>query len=1437
MKPLPLVPALVLFLLSTPFASADFETPTLITGGTIVRAPGQPPEAGWVLIDKGRIIGVGTGTPIDGIPANAEPFDATGMIIYPGFIDANTHLGMTKAEPSDDEQSRVEDENPDVRQGPQSATVQAYRRLMHPRWRVAEMYDPISGGGSAPAAPRGGGGGGRGGRDEAPSAPDEKDIRAEHRSAGFTAALVSPKPVILSGVSAVVSLGDLPVRRSILSADFAQHSAFVTGIDRGDFAAAFDRPRYPTTTMGAMAAFRQIFLDAEWQRRLADWRTGDPVSRRIPFDPDLDAINDLYERNKGFVRADALPVVFVANSENEIHRALDMAAEFKLTPIIAGAREGWKVASRLKQLNVPVIVSLKWSEDPEETSKNRKAEKPKPESGRSENESAKSTQPGKKKLFDDEWETQAWEPAKVFDEKKRLWGEEVDNLKRLNESGVTVAIGTFELKSVADAMKNLQKAIERGLPEQVALAALTTTPATLLKQQASLGEIAIGKSANLTMFSKPIADKEAKVRGVFVDGKHFDIDDKGPDGGAMGRGRRGSGGRRGDRGPRGEADDEAPPTSAPASQPAEPIKRPVFAAETEADRKNLPKTNGTILLRNATVLPVSGEPLAETDLLVRDGKIAEIGKNIAAPAGAMTADLKGYYIAPGIIDPHSHICSDGGLNEFSLSVTCEVRVKDVIDHTDISAYRGLAGGVTCVHTMHGSANTIGGQNAVLRLKYGKPAAEWIFKEAPQTVKFALGENVKQSNSDRRSRGTRFPNTRAGVEAVIRRSFDAALAYRAETADFEKEKAAGKQPRPLRRDLRLDALASIIDGSIWVHSHCYRADEIVRLLTVAESYGFRIAVLQHVLEGYRLIPEMFRHGASASTFSDWWAYKIEAWEAIPHNAARMEQGGVVATINSDSAEVMRHLNLEAAKCMRFGGLPANEALRLCTLNGAIQLGIEKYVGSIEIGKFADLAVFNGHPLDTTARCVLTLIDGEVYFKHADLDLAQPPAPRPAMSFTPSKPTKSLTPLPGDDYWLVGGTVHPVSGESITNGAVHFKAGLLEYVGPRPEEARLRGAALMDTTGLHIYPGLVNAGASLGIEEIQSVQGTIDTAEIADFQPDLQAVWAYNPFSAIIEVARCEGITSTMVFQSGGNVSSRTGVVHLDGWSMAESLVTSPVALRVELPSLPVEFPPDMQEDRKAEAKRNHRKRLTAIEEYFDKAAHYAKVSRLAKEKPELTPKPDAQLDAMIPYITGEAPVLLSANSYKQIREALEFARRYKLRPILFGGREAWKLADELAKEKVDVIFSRTTSYPASAYEPWDSVYTSPAVLDRAGVRFCIAVNDAELSKQIGVEAGLSVAYGLSDDVALRAITTTPAQILGIADKVGSLETGKSADVIVCTDSPLQAANVVVAEFIAGKPIDLTSKHTRNDDMFRRRPAPNLGPEPSLRGPKPMRLKAG
>ena len=269
----------------------------------------------------------------------------------------------------------------------------------------------------------------------------------------------------------------------------------------------------------------------------------------------------------------------------------------------------------------------------------------------------------------------------------------------------------------------------------------------------------------------------------------------------------------------------------------------------------------------------------------RKGKIKAVGAGVTAPASVKVINAAGMVAMPGIIDTHSHIAVQGGVNEGSLSIVPEVRVKDVVTGDDIGIYRAIAGGTTTARLLHGSANTIGGQDAVIKLKYGKPGRELIIREGPQGVKFALGENVT------RSRG-RFPNTRMGVESVIERAFEEGRAYRAMWDQYKKDqktKAADKLGPPPRVDLRLEALAGVLDGSIKIHSHCYRSDEILMLLRTAQRHGVRVQSLQHVLEGYKVAAEIAAHGASASTFSDWWAYKIEAYDAIPYQRGPSDRG--------------------------------------------------------------------------------------------------------------------------------------------------------------------------------------------------------------------------------------------------------------------------------------------------------------------------------------------------------------------------------------------------------------------------------------------------------------------------------------------------------------------------------------------------------------------
>ena len=394
----------------------------------------------------------------------------------------------------------------------------------------------------------------------------------------------------------------------------------------------------------------------------------------------------------------------------------------------------------------------------------------------------------------------------------------------------------------------------------------------------------------------------------------------------------------------------------------------------------------TILIRNATVMTVTKGTLQNGSVLIQDGKIAAIGKDLNAPADAKVVDASGKFLTPGIIDCHSHTAVEGGVNEGTVSDSSMVDIKDVLNPTDINIYRALAGGLTVSNVLHGSANAIGGQTVVIKLRWGKTAQEMLFEGAMPGIKFALGENPKRQGYPPQGFGNqgaatperRYPGTRMGVEEVIRQSFIEAKAYQAEWKTYNEKVAKGEHPIPPRKDLRLEPLVEVLEGKRYVHAHCYRSDEILMLIRVADEMGFKIRTFQHVLEGYKVAKEIAAHGAGASTFSDWWSYKIEAYDASPYNAAVMAKKGVVVSLNSDSDELQRHLNLEAAKTMRYGGLSETEALAMVTINPAKQLGIDDKVGSIEVGKSADLVLFDKHPLSGFSKPEKVWIDGHQYF---------------------------------------------------------------------------------------------------------------------------------------------------------------------------------------------------------------------------------------------------------------------------------------------------------------------------------------------------------------------------------------------------------------------------------------------------------------------------
>ena len=385
---------------------------------------------------------------------------------------------------------------------------------------------------------------------------------------------------------------------------------------------------------------------------------------------------------------------------------------------------------------------------------------------------------------------------------------------------------------------------------------------------------------------------------------------------------------------------------------------------------------GSVLIKNATVLTVTKGNLESSDVLVPNGIITQLGKNLTAPAGVNTIDASGKYLMPGIIDAHSHVGLDV-VNEGSAPITSEIRMKDVVNPTEIGIYRALAGGVTVSHAMHGSANVVGGQNATLKHRWGSmDPADVIMQDAPRTIKFALGENPTRVHG--RGNGIQ-PRSRMGVEAVIRNGFNEAIQYKKgwETYQLAKNQKGNTTPPPAYSE-RLQTLADILDGKIIIHCHSYRADEIYMLINVIKDFNIKKVVFQHTNEGFKVAPEIAEYTMGASVFADWWAYKMEVYYSTAFNAAILQKNGALTSINSDSAELIRHLYHEAAKTQRYGGLTDEEALAMITINPAKQLGIEDKVGSIEVGKQADLVIFEGHPLSSYAVPQMTFVDGVKYF---------------------------------------------------------------------------------------------------------------------------------------------------------------------------------------------------------------------------------------------------------------------------------------------------------------------------------------------------------------------------------------------------------------------------------------------------------------------------
>ncbi|WP_165245702.1 amidohydrolase family protein [Paludisphaera soli] len=1403
-------------------SDAGFPSAYAVKGAKLFIAPGKVVDDGVLVIRKGLIEAAGPAAEV-AVPFDAEVIEGKGLFVYPGFLDLFTSAGQK----SGVERSATGRGAPvDLSETTLAATPTDNRKGLTPEFLVADALDLNDGF----ADPR--------------------------RRLGFTGLLTAPAGAIATGRSAVVSLTGLPRRDALLRSPVALHIQVAppqeptTGTGEPTPGPGGQRGRgfgareggvenpYPRVLMGSVGHLRQAMSDADHHQKLLAYEKahgGAPV----PDDPALAVLAE--------ARAKTLPVWWQAETRDEIHRALDLAQEFGTSAVIVGGREASKVVDRLKAEKTPVVLRLDFPDEPKLPTEDEYRKRP---------------------------EAQRDEPLRIHAEYKERWKERVGTAALLAREGVPFAIGTEGVDKLENVPAKLRSLIAEGLPPEKALDALTRSAATLAGLDRRLGTLEPGKLAHVAIFSAPFEDEKSKVKYTFIDGRKFEVKS---DDASGGEGR--PGGRRSPDGGRPTSDetkpeekkdepakDEKPQETKPEEKKDQPAKdekpkdepAPPFVdvgTELDSDRKPRIRTGGDVLIKDAVILTGTKGTIAKGSILIEKGKIKAIGPDVTAAPGVAVIEAEGLVAAPGAIDTHSHIAVQGGVNEFSLSVVPDVRVKDVITGDDVSIYRALAGGTTTARVLHGSANTIGGQDAVIKLKYGLPGRDLILRDGPQGVKFALGENVTRSTG-------RFPNTRMGVESVISGAFEQALAYKKTWKDYnealaDRGESAGPPPR---RDFRLEALERMLDGSIKIHSHCYRADEILMLLRTAERYGVRVQSLQHVLEGYKVGPEIAAHGAHASTFSDWWAYKIEAFDAIPFNAMLMTRAGVAVSIKSDSEELIRHLYHEAAKMVKFGGASEEQALAFVTINPALELGREDRIGSLEVGKDADVALFNGHPFDAFARCEMTLIDGEVYFQRpapADGKTVTRPGDRSRMPVAPEPPRGldlAFTSQPKRAYALIGATIHPVSRPDIQDGVLAIVDGKIAVVGPAgspfPPECQP-----IEARGFDVWPGMIDAGTTVGLAEIGSLNETQDFADASRFQPELRAGTAIKADSEHIPVTRSNGVLAGLVEPSGGTISGQAALANFHGWVPRELAFVDPAALSVNIPRYnrrplgsqsrpggPGGGGPDA-----SDPNARRKEQLEALKQQFLRARRYDEVVAEAKAKNLPVPKLDPRLEALAPYAKGEKLVIFHADERMEILDALALVKELKLKAALSGAADAWKAVEEIKKSGVPVLVAGTLNIPARDYDPYDAAYANPARLHAAGVPFAIrsapGASSPRNSRLLPYEAATAAAFGLPEGEALKAVTMAPAQILGVADQLGSLEVGKRANVVVTSGHLLQPTTPVVLVFIDGKPVapsnrhtDLYEKYGRRLDEVKRGQAPmgldrtsadRIGPGPGVR----------
>ena len=912
----------------------------MLTGATIHMNPLQKLDNGMLLIENGKIKAVGTAL---SIPQNAVVIDFKGKHLYPSFVELHSDFGIPALKSKSS--------------GRRSVQYNANRKGYYWNDHIIPDYNSST--------------------DFKYDSKKAKELRA----AGFGVVNTHRKEGIHRGSSVLVALNDVQDNGYRMIEDrAAQHLSFKKSNTSGQY--------YPGSIMGAMALIRQVYHDAAW------YSNGGAKNKDLA----LEALN----------KNQKLPSIFETSNKLDVARAAKIGKEFGKKYIIKAHGTEYEQLSTLKKFKPTLLVPVNFPAAFD---------------------------------VDDPFLAQ-----KISLNKMRYWNQAPANPKAIAAAGIKFAFTSSDLKSVKDFLPNIRKAVQYGLSPERALAALTTIPAQLINQKGRVGELKKGAYANLLVTDGPLFEKKTKIHENWVQGQqhiiqasakttidgsyalnikketyeltlsksatkisaktvqnsttlkteaHYNngwltlrisdssktkfaqlkskISDQSSfvgdgtffDGSAVNWTAK-------------KTEDSKPKKDKKNKEVLQKIL-PITYPNNGFGFKTLP-TSENVLFTNVTVWTNEADGILENaSVWVVNGKIKAVG-TIDEASGARVIDGTGKHLTSGIIDEHSHIGASS-INEGGQNSSAEVTIEDVINPDDINLYRNLSGGVTTLQILHGSANPIGGRSAIIKPKWGAGADELLYPNADPYIKFALGENVKQSNWQ--SYG-RFPQTRMGVEQVFTDYFQRAKEYKAAWKAYNalSKKIKTKTAAP-RYDLEMETMVDILDGKRFISCHSYVQSEINMLLKVADRFGVRINTFTHILEGYKVADKMKEHGVGGSTFSDWWAYKFEVNDAIPYNGAIMHSQGVTVAFNSDDSEMSRRLNQEAAKAVKYGGVSEEDAWKFVTLNPAKLLHIDDEVGSVKVGKSADLVLWSDHPMSIYSVVEKTMIDGVIYF---DLDRA-------------------------------------------------------------------------------------------------------------------------------------------------------------------------------------------------------------------------------------------------------------------------------------------------------------------------------------------------------------------------------------------------------------------------------------------------------------------